>query len=74
MEQRFYIHTDGVVLLDGEFSGLPVPADSFVDSSIGSAADEAYDPVSIQDTDFSLVDAGGHFGRSEILARITTQP
>lgn len=57
MEQYSYNQTDSVVLLDGEFSGLPVPADSFVHSSIGSAADEAYNSVSIQDTDFGLVDA-----------------
>lgn len=50
-----YMQYKDIVLFDGEFPGLPVPADSLVDPSIGSAADEAYNPVSIKDTNFGLV-------------------
>lgn len=51
---REWRHT-GLEFLDGEFPRLAVPADCFVDSSIGSTADEADDFVAIYDSNFALV-------------------
>lgn len=45
-------------LLDGKFAGLTVTADCFVDSAIGSGADEADDFVAVDDPDFTLVTQG----------------
>lgn len=42
-------------LLDGELSGLAAFPNSLVHSSISSTADEPYDFVSINDTNFALI-------------------
>jgi len=45
--------------LDGEFSCLAIPADGFVDSPIGSTADEADDFVAVNHPDLALISGTG---------------
>lgn len=52
-----------LLLFDCEFPGLSVPTHGLVDSAISPAANEAHDPVSVQDTDFAFVDAWRHLYR-----------